>query len=165
MGFTNPATRRAYNTARRDEIRAYAKEYRARKRARLNELQRQYRLRNLAQDLDRKRVYLLAHPEYRLAKERRWRARHPGAEQAKTARRLAAKIRATPSWANLDAIRVIYREAARRTQATGIEHHVDHIYPLRGRTVCGLHVEHNLQILTKDENLRKCNKHPDGLAA
>lgn len=57
---------------------------------------------------------------------------------------------ATPKWANLDIIRDIYNNAEGA--------HVDHIIPLQGELVCGLHVENNLQYLTPEENLRKSNK-------
>lgn len=61
------------------------------------------------------------------------------------------------SWANLDAIRAIYVECRRLTKETGIPHHVDHIIPLNGKNVSGLHVETNLQILMASENCRKRN--------
>ena len=76
------------------------------------------------------------------------------------AKRSAAKRRALPVWANLRAIKEIYKEASRLTRETGVRHEVDHIYPLQGRTVSGLHCESNLQILTKVENIRKGNKMP-----
>lgn len=72
------------------------------------------------------------------------------------ARRMAMK-RATPPWLTTEQkneIRAFYLEAARRPG----EWHVDHIYPIKGKTSCGLHVPWNLQILTGDENRRKGNK-------
>lgn len=64
--------------------------------------------------------------------------------------------RATPSWANIGAIYGIYNKAqALREQ--GIDAQVDHIYPLAGETVCGLHVAENLQIVLGSDNSKKRN--------
>jgi hypothetical protein len=76
-------------------------------------------------------------------------------------KRKLAMTRQMPAWADLDAIEAIYREAAERTLATGIEHHVDHWFPLQGATVCGLHVAANLRVMTGSENVRKWNKMPN----
>lgn len=65
--------------------------------------------------------------------------------------------RATPKWANKAAIRKLYEEAKIMTRATGLLHTVDHVIPLRGETVCGLHVEHNLQVILHEDNVRKGN--------
>lgn len=64
----------------------------------------------------------------------------------------------TVSWANLDKIKEFYTTANGLSMITGTWHHVDHIVPLNGKNVCGLHVENNLQILSAKENLKKGNK-------
>ena len=68
-------------------------------------------------------------------------------------RRQHIELRATPAWADKDAIAAIYQEAAARGM------HVDHAIPLRGKNVCGLHVETNLQLLTPLDNRRKGNRY------
>jgi hypothetical protein len=45
--------------------------------------------------------------------------------------------------------------AEQRTRLSGIQHHVDHFYPLNGRTVSGLHTSLNLRVIPAMENLRK----------
>lgn len=74
------------------------------------------------------------------------------------ARRNARKLHATPSWANQESIKAIYAKAVELTALTGVPHEVDHIYPLQGRLVCGLHCEKNLQVLTQFENIQKLNR-------
>jgi hypothetical protein len=60
-------------------------------------------------------------------------------------------------WANQDAILAIYRQAEFMTQTTGRPNVVDHIIPLQGRKVSGLHVETNLRVVEHHENARKHN--------
>ena len=64
-----------------------------------------------------------------------------------------------PSWANLEAIKAIYEQCEEMNKNNdGVQYVVDHIIPLRGKNVCGLHVENNLQIIEMHENCRKSNK-------
>jgi hypothetical protein len=69
--------------------------------------------------------------------------------------RKADKLNATPTWADLDKIKEIYSKCPEG-------YHVDHIVPLMGASVCGLHVENNLQYLTAKDNLAKSNKFTPG---
>lgn len=96
--------------------------------------------------------------EKRTASANSWKKNNPGAVNATAAKRRASLLQQTPQWANLDKIREIYIEAARLTKETGIQHHVDHVIPLLGKNISGLHVHTNLQILTASENLKKSNK-------
>jgi 5-methylcytosine-specific restriction endonuclease McrA len=68
---------------------------------------------------------------------------------------------ATPPWLTRkqkSEIRQLYQIAITMTQTTGEQYVVDHIVPLRGEEVCGLHVPWNLRVITQEENLKKSNK-------
>lgn len=91
-------------------------------------------------------------PEKANERTTRYRRRYPGRETARVRRRQMAKLQRTPFWADLDAIASFYDG-----RPDGYE--VDHIIPLRGKTVSGLHVLSNLQYLPVRVNRRKSNKH------
>lgn len=67
------------------------------------------------------------------------------------------RIVATPPWVSGPMLRPVYEEARRLTKKTGVLHVVDHIEPLNGRYVCGLHVPWNLQALPWRANSAKSN--------
>lgn len=92
------------------------------------------------------------HRRKRIADALRWSRENPGKARANKAAYKAAKILATPPWADNQAIYELYDVATR----LGLE--VDHIVPLRGDDVCGLHVHWNLQLLTREENAMKSNR-------
>lgn len=65
---------------------------------------------------------------------------------------------ATPKWADKNAILEIYKKAHELSVQTGVKYSVDHIIPLKGKLVCGLHIETNLAIITLADNKTKNNQ-------
>lgn len=98
-----------------------------------------------------KRRWLEANPEKRKAVSMDYFRRNRDAFNARRSRRNLA----VPQWADKKAIRAVYREAARLTIETGIIHEVDHIIPVCGKTVTGLHVAENLQAIPRKVNRTK----------
>lgn len=98
-----------------------------------------------------------------LVKERKaqYAKTHRDVINAAVARRKAAKLQRTPSWLTADHFWMIveaYDIARKRTELLGFKWHVDHIVPLQGYTVSGLHVPWNLQVIPAVSNLRKGNR-------
>lgn len=109
-----------------------------------------------------KKEWKRANPDLVRESGARYRKNNPATIAAQTRRGQAARLQAVPAWANHAAIEQFYSKARELTLATGIPHEVDHIVPIRGETVCGLHVEYNLCVLTSFENRSKGNRHwPD----
>jgi hypothetical protein len=95
--------------------------------------------------------YYEANKEYVRAQQKEYYLNNKSLFIAYRAKRRAAKLQATPKWANLVTIKEIYQ-----TCPSG--YHVDHIVPLQNEIVCGLHCEFNLQHLPASENLSKGNR-------
>ena len=84
---------------------------------------------------------------------------NPATKLARTRKRQAQQLQRTPPW-DPDAHLIVakYQLAAMLSQAAGIPHHVDHIIPLQGRKVSGLHVFSNLRVIPGSDNVKKSNK-------
>jgi hypothetical protein len=101
-----------------------------------------------------------SHPVERLDANRAWVAKNKDKRAFYNASRRKAVVRATPPWASIDAIAAVYTEAQRLTAQTGVRQSVDHFYPLKGKSVCGLHVAENLRVIPYADNCRKGNREP-----
>jgi len=90
-----------------------------------------------------------------------WKKNNAGRTCALVAKRRADKLQRTPPWLTgeqLTAMNKLYKQASWLTKVTGVKWHVDHIVPLKGKNVSGLHIPDNLQVIPARENLKKSNK-------
>lgn len=121
-----------------------------RRRANYRANQEQRKLQNAAHRAERK-------PE-QAARRRRHYEQNAARYKAQALARREHVRRATPPWADREAIISVYEHAARLSAETGVPHHVDHEIPLRGREVSGLHVPGNLRAIPAVANLSKSNR-------
>jgi 5-methylcytosine-specific restriction endonuclease McrA len=90
-----------------------------------------------------------------------YKGRNVDVVRADTSVRKRRHREATPKWltpAERLQMRDLYVQARKMTELTRERYVVDHIVPLRGEEVCGLHVPWNLRVITQEENLKKSNK-------
>ena len=100
---------------------------------------------------DNAKKQYLSNKKTQSARWKRWYEKNKDKQLAKSNMEKAAKLQRIPPWADLEGIKEFYLN---RPQG----HHVDHIIPLRGKNVSGLHTLGNLQYLPGEENLSKSNK-------
>lgn len=89
---------------------------------------------------------------------KKWGKRNQNYKNYHTALYRAQKLKATPKWADLEYIKSYYKISQFLTEHTDEEYHVDHIAPLLGKSICGLHCTENLQVVPAVWNLKKGNR-------
>ena len=97
--------------------------------------------------------YKATNKEKCVALEKAWKQQNKERVNLSTAVRRKRVRQATPAWSDKKAIKSIYLEAIKNKLE------VDHIIPLQGKMVSGLHVPSNLRLVTKSENSSKGNKY------
>ena len=113
-----------------------------------------------AKDRENQAAYRRGNKEKVVAAKRKYAINNKGIINAAVAKREAAKKQRTPNWLSpndLWMIQEIYTLASLRSDYTGISWHVDHIIPLQGENVSGLHIPINLQVIPAVENIKKSN--------
>jgi hypothetical protein len=167
---------RLYRIENKEKSAAYGKEYRKNNKEKVRARHKKYVAENAEKVKQRKRKHYLANKdkikkttklyleknkekisEYRKA----YKAENRDLVNFNTAMYRARKLQATPNWLTeeqLEEIKDFYTICKMFQIYTGLTYHVDHMIPLRGEDVCGLHVPWNLQIIEASENLQKSNK-------
>lgn len=133
-----------YREQNKDKINDYAKSYRVKNRDAINQKLRVDAHKNPEKYRNRRRRYVEKN-----------RVRVRSLDRAKKLRRM----KRTPAWADIDHIHEFYEARECIQNATGECYHVDHIIPLQGEFVSGLHVPGNLQIIRAKRNLKKHNSY------
>ena len=169
------ASNRSYRLSDRGKVMIKAARSATAAKVKKAEADRLYRLEQGDALKAKKRVYYQANKERIAAKAKqtyaadsskaklrsaKWKSENKAQWNAKCMERYTQKIKARPAWLSEDDLWLIaeaYDISNHRTKVFGFEWNVDHIVPLRGKTVCGLHVPWNLQVVPASYNCSKRN--------
>jgi len=149
--------RRVYYSNNREVISYKDKQYYKENTEVIKKRAKDFYYNNLEKCKDTRKKYYRANKEKAREYKRDWLKDNQHLKNAANARRRASKLQATPSWADLEKIKIVYEKAIWLSTITGLENHVDHVLPLNGKNVSGLHTWNNLQILEKSLNCIKSN--------
>ena len=146
-----------YNKTHKEQKRVAAIAYRAENKEVLKEKKRIEYQNNREVIIKRSAQWAKDNKDKVNASANAWAKRNKAQKNAMTNAYRCRKAQRTPVWADLDAIRDWYVQA----ESQGLE--VDHIVPLRGEFVSGLHVEYNMQLLSRRDNASKGNNYQEGV--
>ena len=127
----------------------------------MNAQDRKYHADNREKQLERYRKWRSENREKDRESTRKWGEANKDKRNAREAKRRAAKLQRTPKWLTKEHYKQMadmYTKAQWLTEQTGVKYNVDHIIPLQGDNVSGLHVPWNLQVITAAENFSKGSK-------
>ena len=158
----NPNCAKEYREKRKEFYKQYNREWYLKHREEAIANAKQWQLDNREQANKNNLASYHRNKDANREKQKAWARANVGLITAKIKRRDLAKINRTPKWLSKDDIwlmQEMYLLSTARTKLTGFRWHVDHIIPLQGKTVSGLHVPTNLQVIPAIENIRKGNRY------
>ena len=162
-----------YRQENKERISQYGAQYYEENKERINQRNAQWRQENKEHTLQYATQYYQQNKERVSRRKAQYRKENPEKGRAHCAKRRASKRNATPPWFNSEHKQqcdALHAEAIRLEREKGVQYHVDHIYPLLGKTVvdgkyqhtsCGLHVPWNMEVLPGPDNCSKNCKMPD----
>jgi predicted patatin/cPLA2 family phospholipase len=166
MSFDRKAYQREYYHKNKEAF----KEYREKNKESRNEYNREYQKEYRKNHKDKENARILAWyhknfdkiKEKKYARDKEWRSRNKGIINFHTNKRYTVRKQRLPIWLteeNKLQIKAMYVLASSLTKSTEYEWQVDHIIPLQGKNVSGLHVPENLQVIERSINSKKRNKY------
>ena len=166
---TKPAKEFSKSTTKKNGLSSYCKdcdsiatsEWQKKFPEKSNEKGRAWYEANREKAIKQKKVYRDANKGKEAKRGKEWREKFPEKVAAKAAKRRAAMLERIPSWSDAEekiAIDKVYENCSLMSILTGVPHEVDHVIPLQGEYVSGLHHSTNLAVISADENRSKSNK-------
>lgn len=155
------AYQKAYRKTNRKKLLAQMRAWREANRERHRAQSRIWYEVNRERALAKRKAWREANRQKVAAKNKIWRKANRDKRNAAEAKRHSKKLQAIPKWSTKEdqrRIEGVYLAAKELAPLAGCKLEVDHIIPLQGREVCGLHVFWNLQLLTREENISKGNR-------
>jgi len=152
----------AYREKNKDARNAWHRENYAKNKEAIKATKKEYRLVNAEVIKAKKKEAYEKNKEKHLAQKKEYRALNKGKINSLNAARKKVIKQRTPKWIGMTEkffISEAYELAALRTKMFGFSWNVDHIIPLQGKIVSGLHVPNNLQVIPAIDNIRKKNKY------
>jgi hypothetical protein len=147
---------RRYKAANREKCAAYSRAYHAANRDACRARARAYREANPNLYAE----WVAANREALAARKAAYKKANAARNAAHASAYHAAKLQRVVPFSDMEKIAAVYADAA-ELRALGLDVHVDHFFPLRGRFVSGLHVHTNLRVVLAEDNQRKYNKFPE----
>jgi hypothetical protein len=152
---------KAWKQANKERISIQSKEYNEANKSDISLKKQAYYLEN-KERIDARNIAYNKKNRIKLSKkEAEWRSENRGNVAANIRRYQVAKMNRTPLWlTDFDKLKIkcMYSVASMLTRENKETWHVDHIIPLQGKNVSGLHVPSNLQAIRGEENMAKHNK-------
>lgn len=159
--FDRKAWAKAYYAKNKEHLRAQQRDWEAANKNSIAERRRMQRSGN-AELVEQKKAWQQANADKVAEYNKKWKQANRDKHNALGMKRHAARLNRTPPWLtkeHFNQIKEFYIMAKQKTEETGVAHEVDHIVPLQGEAVSGLHVPWNLQILKRSVNRAKRNRH------
>ena len=156
------ADRTAWEITNKEKLRIKQRAYKQANKEKLSASNKHYRDKTSETRLAYNAEYYKQHLEYCKAYRKEYKQLNKGCINNINARRRAEVIKRTPMWlteVEKQYIKALYILADLQTKLTGIKWHVDHIVPLQGKIVSGLHIPKNMRVIPAIDNMKKGNRY------